>query len=279
MSDRAADVTEPMPIALPENRAEQFFRVALPVGVLVASIGLWEYLCWLWETPHYKVPRPSLIATTLVQDWPILSDALWVTLRTTFLALILAVVGGVGIAILFTRSKWIELTFYPYAVILQVTPIIAIAPLMLIYMDVSSAVLLCAWIVAFFPILSNTTLGLLSADHNLRSLFEMYRASGWQTLWLLKLRAALPFFLSGLKIGGGLSLIGAIVGEFTAGTGGKGSGLAYRILESQYRLNIPRLFAALILISFTGICIFITLSLFSHLLLRKWHESAIAREN
>ncbi|MET0605905.1 MAG: ABC transporter permease [Beijerinckiaceae bacterium] len=268
-----------MPLALPENRAERILRIALPVGVLVATIGLWEFLCWYWETPHYMVPRPSLIATTLVADWPILWPALLVTLKTTFLALFLAVVGGVLIAILFTRSKWIELTFYPYAVILQVTPLIAIVPLMLTYMEVGSAVLLCAWIVAFFPILSNTTLGLLSADHNLRSLFELYRATGWQTLWLLKLRAALPYFLSGLKIGGGLSLIGAIVGEFAAGTGGKGSGLAYRILESQYRLNIPREFAAVILISFAGICIFVTLSLLSHLLLRKWHESAITLEN
>ena len=161
---------------------------------LLATVGLWEYLCWYWAVPPYKVPRPSLIAETLVADWPILFNALLVTLRTTFLALVLAVVGGVGIAILFTRSKWIERAFYPYAVILQVTPIIAIAPLMLIYMEPNSAVLLCAWIVAFFPILSNTTLGLLSADHNLRSLFELYRASKWQTLWHLNLKAALPYF-------------------------------------------------------------------------------------
>ncbi|MGL4322907.1 MAG: ABC transporter permease [Beijerinckiaceae bacterium] len=268
---------EPLPVTR-EDRVDQILKFALPVFVLLATVGLWEYLCWYWAVPPYKVPRPSLIAETLVADWAILFNALLVTLRTTFLALALAVVGGVGIAILFTRSKWIERAFYPYAVILQVTPIIAIAPLMLIYMEPNSAVLLCAWIVAFFPILSNTTLGLLSADHNLRSLFELYRASKWQTLWHLNLKAALPFFLSGLKIGGGLSLIGAIVGEFTAGTGGQGSGLAYRILESQYRLNIPRLFAALVLISLTGIIIFIVLSLISHLALRKWHESAIARE-
>ncbi|MGL5735057.1 MAG: ABC transporter permease, partial [Beijerinckiaceae bacterium] len=259
------------------DRTDQILKIALPVGLFAATIGLWEFLGWYWQVPPYKVPRPSLIMTTLVADWGMLSAALWVTLRTTFLALLLAVVGGVGIAILFTRSKWIERAFYPYAVILQVTPIIAIAPLMLIYMETNSAVLLCAWIVAFFPILSNTTLGLLSADHNLRSLFELYRASKGQTLWHLNLKAALPFFLSGLKIGGGLSLIGAIVGGFTAGSGGQGSGLAYRILEAQYRLNIPRLFAALVLISLTGIIIFVVLSLISHLLLRKWHESAIVR--
>lgn len=268
---------EPVRVA-GDDRSEKILNIALPAAVLLATIGIWEFLCWYWTVPPYKVPRPSLIAETLVQDWGILSAALWVTLRTTFLALLLAVIGGVGIAILFTRSKWIERAFYPYAVILQVTPIIAIAPLMLIYMEPNSAVLLCAWIVAFFPILSNTTLGLLSADHNLRSLFELYRAGPMQTLWHLNLKAALPYFLSGLKIGGGLSLIGAIVGEFTAGTGGQGSGLAYRILEAQYRLNIPRLFAALVLISLTGIIIFLVLSTLSHLLLRKWHESAIARE-
>jgi NitT/TauT family transport system permease protein len=157
--------------------------------------------------------------------------------------------------------------------------VISIAPLILIYVDSTyAALLICAWIVAFFPILANTTLGLNSADHNLVDLFKLYGASRWQTLWHLRLPAAMPYFLGGLKIAGGLSLIGAIVAEFAAGTAGAGSGLAYRILEAGYRLNIPRMFAALILISLTGILIFLAFSLLSHLILRKWHESAIRRE-
>ena len=180
---------------------------------------------------------------------------------------------------LFSLSRWVELSLFPFAVVLQVTPIVAVAPLILIYVDNTDlALLTCAWIVAFFPILSNTTLGLNSADHNLRDLFQLYRASRWQQLTLLRMPAAMPYFLGGLRIAGGLSLIGAIVAEFAAGTAGAGSGLAYRILEAGYRLNIPRMFAALILISLTGIAIFLACTLLQHLLLRRWHESAIKRE-
>ena len=170
--------------------------------------------------------------------------------------LALAVVGGVGLAILFNQSRLIEYSLYPYAVILQVTPVVAIAPLLLIYLPQQAAVLACAWIVAFFPVLANTTLGLNSVDHNLADLFRLYGASRWQVLWELKLPAALPHMLGGLKIAGGLSLIGAVVAEIAAGSAGAGSGLAYRIAESGYRLNIPRMFAALLLLSIAGIAIF-----------------------
>jgi len=172
------------------------------------------------------------------------------------------------------------LSLFPFAVILQVTPIVAIAPLIIIWVnDVTISLLICAWIVAFFPILSNTTVGLRSADHNLIDLFKLYRASRWQTLWRLLLPSALPYFLAGLRISGGLALIGAIVAEFVAGTGGNASGLASRILEAGYQLQIPRMFAALVLVSGTGIVIFLALTLLSHLLLRHWHESAMGRRD
>jgi NitT/TauT family transport system permease protein len=165
-------------------------------------------------------------------------------------------------------------------VILQVTPIVAIAPLIIVWVnDTRLSLLICAWIVAFFPILSNTTLGLNSADRNLVDLFKLYRASGWQRLVHLKLPAAMPYFLAGLKISGGLSLIGAVVAEFVAGTGGEASGLAYRILESGYQLKVPRMFAALALISLSGILLFLALSLLSHFCLRRWHESEVREEN
>jgi NitT/TauT family transport system permease protein len=186
----------------------------------------------------------------------------------------------VALAILMAQSRWIELALYPYAVILQVTPVVAIAPLIIIYAPSTQvALLICAWLVAFFPVLSNTTQGLRSTDHNLLNLFELYGASRWQTMRHLKLPNALPYFLAGLRIAGGLALIAAVVAEFAAGSAGSGSGLAFRVLESQFRLNIPRLFAALVLLSFTGICIFAATSLVSHLLLRRWHESAVRREN
>lgn len=268
---------------LARSRAEKrdkIARWALPSIVLALTIFAWDRVVVVNEIPHYILPGPGLVLETLIKDWALLFDALLVTLQITMMALAVAVIGGVGLAILFTQSRWVEMSFYPYAVILQVTPIVAIAPLIFIYVDNRLAgLLLCAWIVAFFPVLANTTLGLNSADHNLRDLFRIYGATRWQRLRFLQLPSAMPYFLAGLRIAGGLSLIGAVVAEYVAGTGGIGSGLAFRILEAGYRLNIPRMFAALLLIAFTGVVIFAGLSLLSHLLLRKWHESALKREN
>lgn len=260
-------------------RVEQIARIVAPLAIGVIALLIWEAIVWFNEIPPYILPSPSLVMKSLIEDWGTLSGSLLVTLQITFSALLIATVGGVGLAILFSLSKWVELSLFPFAVILQVTPVISIAPLILIYVDSTyAALLICAWLVAFFPILANTSLGLSSADHNLVDLYKLYGATRWQTLRYLRLPSAMPYFLGGLKIAGGLSLIGAIVAEFAAGTAGSGSGLAYRILEAGYRLNIPRMFAALILISVTGILIFLAFSLLAHLMLRKWHESAIKRE-
>lgn len=251
---------------------------ALPVAVFAAVLGAWEALVRLGDIPPYILPAPSLIAATLVADWGTLSTSLWVTLRITATALALATGIGVALAILFAQFRWLERSFFPFAVILQVTPIIAIAPLLLVYLEPGTAVLVCAFLVAFFPILSNTALGLASADHNLRDLFDLYRATRWQQMVLLRLPAALPYFLGGLRIAGGLALIGAIAAEIAAGTAGKGAGLAYRIVEAGYRLNIPRMFAALVLISVAGIAIYLALEAVSRLLLGRWHDSARDRQ-
>jgi NitT/TauT family transport system permease protein len=260
------------------GRRDVVLRVALPVVVLALTVLIWDLAVRLTGTPAYVLPGPGVVFSTLVSDWPILSASLLVTLTTTFQALALAVIGGVGLAILFSQSRLVEYSLYPYAVILQVTPIVAIAPLLLIYLPQPAAVLACAWIVAFFPVLANTTLGLNSVDRNLADLFALYGATRLQVLFLLRLPAALPFMLGGLRIAGGLSLIGAVVAEIAAGSAGAGSGLAYRIAESGYRLNIPRMFAALLLLSAAGVAIFFALSLVSHLALRRWHESALGRE-
>ena len=250
----------------------------LVLGLLLL-VG-WEAAVRAFGIASYLLPGPIAIARTLVADWRTLAESWWITMSIALAALAAAVVVGVGLAVLFSASKWVERSFYPYAVILQVTPIVAIAPLIIVWVnDTRLSLLICAWIVAFFPILSNTTLGLNSADRNLVDLFRLYRASGWQRLMYLKLPAAMPYFLAGLKISGGLSLIGAVVAEFVAGTGGEASGLAYRILESGYQLKIPRMFAALALISLSGILLFVALSLLSHLCLRRWHESEIGEEN
>jgi NitT/TauT family transport system permease protein len=258
--------------------SERVLQFVLPAVALAVGVLVWDLVVRVNALPPYILPGPGLVISTLFADWAILWTSLIATLETTLAGLALAVVGGVGLAIAFNQSRLIEHSFYPYAVILQVTPVVAIAPLLLIYLPQRAAVLACAWIVAFFPVLANTTLGLNSVDHNLADLFRMYGASRWQILWELKLPSALPNMLAGLKIAGGLSLIGAVVAEIAAGSAGAGSGLAYRIAESGYRLNIPRMFAALLLLSVAGVVIFFLLSAFSHLALRRWHESAVNRE-
>ncbi len=254
-------------------------RLLAPLLVGIAMLVLWEGTVRWLAIPPYILPGPLLIARTLVDDWGTLAPSLLVTLRITLQALAAAVVVGGLLAVLFSLSRWVELSFFPYAIILQVTPIVAIAPLIIIWAnDVDLSLLICAWLVAFFPILSNTVLGLRSVDPNLLELFRLYGAGRLRTLVNLRLPAALPYFLGGLRISGGLALIGAVVAEFVAGTGGSASGLAWRILESGYQLKIPRMFAALVLISATGIAIFLVLTLLSHLLLRRWHESALPAE-
>jgi NitT/TauT family transport system permease protein len=262
-----------------DSLAVRAIRILLPLVVAAVGTVAWELIVRLNNIPPYVLPGPMAVLETLVADWEVLSESLLTTLLTTLEGFIAASVGGIALALLFNQSKWLEYSLFPYAVILQVTPVIAIAPLLLIYLPQQTAVIVCAWIVGFFPVLSNTTLGLNSVDRNLAGLFQLYGASRLQTLRLLKLPSALPFILGGLRIAGGLSLIGAVVAEIAAGSAGAGSGLAYRIAESGYRLNIPRMFAALLLLSLAGIVIYALLALISHLLLRRWHESALGKEN
>ncbi|MGH6926441.1 MAG: ABC transporter permease [Propylenella sp.] len=278
--DPAEADDRPSPAPPREGIGARAGQVAIPIAMLALLIVAWQIYCDVAEVPHYILPSPLRIYQAFLEDHAMLFKALSVTLQTTFLALAIALVSGLALAILMVQSRWIELALFPYAVILQVTPIVAIAPLILIYTSTTQqALLICAWIVAFFPVLSNTTQGLRSTDHNLLNLFELYGATRWQTLALLKIPNALPYFLAGLRIAGGLALIAAVVAEFAAGTPGADAGLAFRLIEAQHRLNIPRLFAALVLLSVTGVAIFGVTSLISHLLLRKWHESAVRREN
>ena len=245
------------------------------MAVLVLLLG-WEALVRLRGIPHYILPAPSLVARTLVERWDSLLPSLWFTLRLTLLALAAAVAGGVLLASAFVLSRRVERALYPLAVVLQVTPIVAIAPLILIYVEsTTAALLICAWIVAFFPILANTATGLRSADPQLGELFTLYGATRRQRLRWLLVPSALPYFLSGLRVAGGLSLIGAVVAEFTAGTAGRETGLASRILEASFRTEIPLMFAALALVSLLGVAIFLATSWLSHRLLGGWHASEV----
>ena len=233
-------------------------RVLAPALVGLVSLGAWEAVVRWQGIPPYILPGPILIARTVVADWGTLFPSLLVTLAITAAAFVVSAVLGLVLAVLFTQSAWIERAFFPYAVILQVTPLVAIAPLIILWVKwIPLALLVCAWLVAFFPVLSNTVLGLTSTDRNLVDLFRLYGATRWQALRYLRLPAALPYFLGGLRISGGLALIGAVVAEFVAGTGGAQSGLAFRIL---------------------GVLIFMLLTGLSRLALRRWHESEIETE-
>src|SRR5690349_2137781 len=253
---------------------DRALRILLPIVALALAVLAWHLVVRIKEIPPFVLPSPGLVFSTLISDRPILGASLATTLLTTLEGFLLAVIGGVGLAVLFNQSRLIEYSFYPFAVILQVTPVVAIAPLLLVYLSQPAAVLACAWIVAFFPVLANATLGLNSVDRNLVDLFRLYGASRWKILRYLKLPAALPYILGGVRIAGGLALIGAVVAEIAAGSAGAGSGLAFRIAESGYRLNAPRMFAALLLLSLNGVVIFFALTLLTQLLLRHWHESA-----
>jgi NitT/TauT family transport system permease protein len=259
------------------NRA---LKIAVPIAVGIAALVLWEFLVRYYNVQPFVLPAPSAIWAAFIENFGSLMASLWTTLRITLIAFVLAVIGGVALAILFSQSRMIETALYPYAVILQVTPVVAIAPLILIWVGferINLALLILAWIVAFFPILSNTTLGLKSADHNLIDLFRLYGASRWQIMWKLQLPTALPYLLGAMKVSGGLALIGAVVAEFVAGSG-TATGLAWRIVEAGNRLQIAKMFAALGLLSALGIAIFFALSALEWALVHGWHESALKKE-
>ncbi|EJL58130.1 ABC-type nitrate/sulfonate/bicarbonate transport system, permease component [Rhizobium sp. CF122] len=281
MSTDIADAPAPsLSTPMTARRRELALRIVVPFVTVAVLVIVWGLYVKLSGVAPYILPGPGAVASAFVSDWGTLAPALWVTTKITFMSLMLALVGGVGFAIFLVQSRWIEIAFYPLAVILQVTPIVAISPLILIYAPSTQvALLICAFLVAFFPILSNMVQGLKSVDHNLINLFELYGASRWQTLLYLKLPAAQPYFMTGLRIGGGLALIAAVVAEFAAGSAGAGSGLAFRLLEAQYRMNIPRLFAALLMLSLLGVAIFAVTSFISWLSLHRWHESSLKREN
>jgi NitT/TauT family transport system permease protein len=258
---------------------QRVIRVAAPAGVGLLVLILWQLLVTAYEVPRYIVPSPLVVLHALVDDWGMLWRSLLVTLKITLGAFALAVVLGTLTAFLFAQSRWLELSLFPYAVILQVTPIVAVAPLIIIWVrDTQLALVICATIVAIFPVISNTTLGLRSVDPGLMNLMRMYKAGRWSVLWRVRVPSAAPYFFGALRISSGLALIGAVVAEFVAGTGAAGAGLAYQILQAGLQLNVPRLFAALIVLTLTGVVLFAAMVWLSKVALRNWHESELIAE-
>ena len=260
--------------------ARRWLLATLPplvTGLLV--LALWQALCRLWHIPPYLFPAPSDIGGALAEHRVDLMRGLWHTLRLALDAFGIAVLVGTTVALLFVQSRVIEISLFPYAVLLQVTPIVAIAPLIIILVkDTQVALVTCATVIALFPIISNTTIGLHSVDPDLLDYFRMNKASRLQTLLRLRIPSAMPFFMAGLRISSGLALIGSVVAEFIAGTGGRNGGLAYEILDAGFQLDIPLMFAALLLIALTGILLFVAMVGLNRLVLGHWHETAIRKE-
>jgi NitT/TauT family transport system permease protein len=268
--------------ALLERRAaatRRIARIAAPVGVALLVVIAWQGLVTAYDVQWYIVPSPLAVLRALIEDWGLFWHSLLVTLKVTLSAFALAVVLGTLIAFLFAQSRWLELALFPYAVILQVTPIVAVAPLIIIWVrDTQLALVICATIVAIFPMISNTTLGLRSVDPGLMNLMRMYKAGRWAVLWRLRVPSAAPYFFGALRISSGLALIGAVVAEFVAGTGAAGAGLAYQVLQAGLQLNVPRLFAALIVLTLTGVALFAVMVWVSKAALRNWHESELVAD-
>ena len=264
---------------VPLMRRPNVQRVVFPALVAVILLGLWQWLVVAFEIPPFLVPSPVRVAQVMVTDAGLVFGALYVTLKITLLAFVCSTVLGVLIAFTFVQSRLIETALFPYAVLLQVTPIVAIAPLIIIWFkDPTLSLVICATIVALFPMIANTTLGLRSVNPGLMSYFKLNRATRWQTLIRLRIPSALPYFFGGLRISSGLALIGAVVAEFVAGTGGTGTGLAYQILQAGYQLNIPRMFAALVLITVTGVLLFMVMAVLSKWALGGWHDSELGHD-
>jgi len=245
-----------------------------PLFFGVLALFGWESLVRALNVPDYIVPPPSAVFTAFAADPLGLLISLASTLTVTFVALLVAAILGASMAVAMAASRFAQAAIQPWAVALQVTPLPAIAPLIIIWVgDPFTSLVVCATIVAFFPLFANTATGLASPPAELGDLFHLYGAGRWKTLVLLRLPAALPYFMSGLRISGGLALVGAVVAELVAGSGGFASGLAYRILEASYRLEMPRMFAALVLLAFAGIAINYGLGAFGKLVMRRWGDA------
>jgi NitT/TauT family transport system permease protein len=261
------------------RRRDALVRASAPIAVGLVILAIWELVCRTEHVPAYLFPSPSEIAARFAEQWPVLLRSLWTTLLVTLEAFALAVVLGSLVALLFVQSRLIEVCFFPYAVLAQVTPIVAIAPLIILLVkNTALSLTICATVIAIFPVISNTTIGLRSVDPGLLSYFRMNKASRWKILLRLRIPSALPYFLAGLRISSGLALIGAVVAEFVAGTGGRGAGLAYQIIQAGLQLDIPLMFAALLLIALTGVLLYVAMVMLTNVLLGHWHESAIVDE-
>jgi NitT/TauT family transport system permease protein len=255
-------------------------EIGPPVVMFVLFLTLWKAATLLLDIQPYIIPPPERVLQSFQEDGLYLLKQLEHTVRMAVLGFGLAAAIGIGTGVLFSQSRVLEKSLFPYAILLQTTPIVAVAPLIVLWAGIGdNSIVIIAFIIALFPIIANTTLGLTSVDRNLINLFEMGNASRWQKLLWLQLPYAMPNVFTGLRISSGLAVIGAIIGEFLVGTGGYGGGMGYTLILDSGQLRTARMFAAIGLTALLGLSVFALVGLVGNLLLKNWHESAVTHEN
>lgn len=248
-----------------------------PILVFIGFIALWWIIsATVYADKNYLLPRPPAVVKAFVDNWDLIMEGTWITFTSAATGFVLAIVFGMLGAIVMSLSKALERSFYPYAVLLQTVPIVAVAPVIVLWFGYNqTSVIVIAFMIAVFPILNNTLLGLASADRNQLDLFRMHHANKVTEFVKLRFPGALPHIFAGLRISAGLSVIGAIVGEFIIGSGGEKGGLGVKVIFAQVRLQTDLLFAEVIASTLLGFMFFVVVSWIGTLSLRSWHESAL----
>lgn len=250
-----------------------------PIFALIIFLSLWQFVPVLLDIKPFILPKPTDVVEAAIEDWHLLWPAMQVTIFESVIGFLLSAIVGIAISVLLASSRVLEISLYPYAVILQTIPVVAIAPIVVIWFGSGfNSIVIISFLIGFFPIVSNTLMGLNSVDKNMGYLFKLYNASKWQTMFKLRIPAAMPFIVSGLKISCTLAIIGSITGEYIAGIGGGKGGLGYSITVAAVQLKTPYLFACAITGALFGIVFYLLVSFLSRLILKSWHESAMKVE-
>ena len=259
---------------------QRFVVLLNAVGIFAMLLLLWQAVIWLGHEPAYMLPSPWRVFRVIVERFSSLAESFEITAKAAILGLVGSIVVGVAIALLFAQSRWIRRMLYPYTLLLQTVPIVAIAPLILMWIGAGSgAVTLIAFIICLAPIIANTTQGLISVDENLIHLFLMHNASRGQLLLKLRLRHAIPSLFVGIRISAGIAVIGAITGELFAGSSSVGrGGLGYSIIYASQQLQTDYLFALIVAATVLGFAFYFIVSFLEWYFLHRWHESARAPE-
>lgn len=257
-----------------------FERVLPPVLLLVTVIAAWQFAVWVFELKPYLLPGPDRVARAIVKNWSRLADAFAITSLAAIAGFLTSLIVGTLVGFVFSQSRIIRSSGYPYAIFLQTVPIVAIAPLIIFWCGRGlGGVIVVAFILSVFPIIANATAGLTQLDPDLLDLFRLNNASRWQTLWKLRFPSAIPAILTGAKTSGGLAVVGAIVGEFYAGYGRGRTGLGFLIRSTTDESRIDELFAAIAASTLLGVLIFATMNLLSSWILRRWYDLAAETRN